>query len=106
MPKRVDYTLTEKQLNEVEQAIKNHEDLRVRPRARIIRLLHLGHKRPEIAKLQSISTGQIHYWHNRWQTQGLAGLTDRPRSGRPRVTTDEYNQKLEEVLETDPKELG
>lgn len=106
MPKRIDYTITEEQLSELEQAIKNHADLRVRSRARIVRLLHLGHKRAEIAELLSISTGQIHYWHKRWQCAGLSGLADRPRSGRPQVTTDEYNRKLEEVLETDPQALG
>ena len=106
MPKRIDYTLTEGQLTEIEQAIKNHADLRVRSRARIIRLLHLGHKRPEIAQLLSISTGQVHYWHKRWQSDGVAGLSDLPRSGRPIVTTDDYNRKLEEVLETDPRSLG
>lgn len=106
MPKRIDYTLTEEQQIEIEQAIKKHTDLRVRTRARIIRMLHLGHKRVEISQMLSISTGQVHYWHKRWQDAGLPGLGDQPRSGRPKVTTDEYNRKLEEVLETDPKELG
>jgi transposase len=106
MPKQIDYTLTKQQLQKIEQAIKSDADLRVRTRARIIRLLHRGYKRSEIAKILSISTGQVHYWHKRWQDQGLAGLADQPRSGRPRVTADDYNQKLEEVLETDPRELG
>ena len=67
MPKQINYTLTEEQLREIEQAIKKHADLRLRSRARIIRLLHLGYKRPEVAELLSISTGQVHYWHKRWQ---------------------------------------
>ena len=106
MPKKIDYTLTEEQLKEIEQAIKNHPELRVRPRAQIIRLLHLGHKRAEVGQLLGISTGKVHYWYERWQTSGVSGLADKPRSGRPKVTTDEYNQKLVEVLEQDPKELG
>lgn len=106
MPKRIDYTLTENELSEIEEAIKNHADLRVRQRARIIRLLNLGYKRQEIAKILSISTGQVHYWYKRWKESGIEGLSDLQRSGRPPVTTDEYNRKLEEAIETEPKELG
>ena len=97
MPKRIDYTLTEKQINEIEQAIKNHPELQVRARARIIRLLHMGYKRPQVAHLLSISKSQVHYWYNRWLAEGIEGLSDLPRSGRPTVTTDEYNKKLVDV---------
>ena len=106
MPKKIEYTLAEEQLTIVEQAIKNHPDLMVRSRAQIIRFLHLGYKRADIAQLLSVSTGKVHYWHERWQAAGIEGLADQPRSGRPKVTDDEYNQKLEEVLEQDPRELG
>ena len=106
MPKQIDYSLTKEQLKKVEHAIKSNPDLRVRSRAQIIRLLHLGYKRTEVAHLLSISTGKVHYWHDRWQAEGLQGLSDQPRSGRPVVTTEEYNQKLEEILEQNPQELG
>lgn len=106
MPKKIDYSLTKTQLKEIEQAIKSSQDLRVRSRAQIIRLLHLGYKRIDVAHLLSISTGKVHYWHERWQADGLQGLSDQPRSGRPEVTTEEYNQKLEEILEQNPQELG
>jgi len=42
MPKRINPILSESQQSEIEQAIKSQEDLRVRERARIIRLLHKG----------------------------------------------------------------
>lgn len=106
MPKKIDYTLTEEQLKKLEQAIKNDPDLRVRSRAQIIRLLHLGYKREKVAHLLSISTGKVHYWHKRWQSEGISGLADLPRDGRPQVTTEAYNQQLEEALERDPQELG
>jgi transposase len=106
MPKKINYQLTEEELLLVEQAIKNHPDLRVRWRAQIIRLLHLGHNAPSIAELLSISTGQPYYWHKRWREKGLDGLRDEPRPGRPPVATDLYVAKLEEAIAQNPTDLG
>jgi transposase len=106
MPKKIIYTLTTEELASIEQAIKNHTDLRVRERARIIRLLHLGKKPDEIGHLLSIQQGQAYYWHKRWREEGLEGLTDKPRSGRPKAAGEGYRQLLAKIIETDPQELG
>ena len=106
MPKKIDYTLTEDELLTIEQAIKNHEELRVRERARIIRLLHKGHKPEEIAELLALSISQVYWWHKRWREEGLAGLSDKPRSGRPLVSNDELKGVIEKLLETDPQSMG
>jgi len=106
MPKKIDYTLTTESLAEIKQAIKNHEDLRVRNRATIIRMLHLGHKPAEIANVLSIQPSKVYYWHRRWRDEGLDGLLDKPRSGRPKAADESYRRLLGEVIETDPKEFG
>jgi putative transposase len=106
MPKRIEYTLTETELLTIEQAIKNDPDLRLRQRAQIVRLLHKGYKPEAIADVLSISTGPVYYWHSRWRKEGLDGLRDKPRSGRPRIGDEAYRHKLEEVLATDPQRLG
>lgn len=106
MPKKINYTLTESELLTIEQAIKSHADLRVRLRAQIIRLLHKGQKPTQIAELLSITGSQVYWWHQRWRSEGLAGLADRPRSGRPQAANAAYRQKLEEVLATDPATYG
>ena len=106
MPKRINYTLLNTELLTIEQAIKNHSDLRVRERARIIRLLHQGHKHEEIAELLAISVGQVYYWHKRYRQEGLEGLADRQRTGRPVVGTEAVRAQITKVLESDPQELG
>ena len=106
MPKRINYTLSNTELLTIEQAIKNHPDLRVRERSRIIRLLHQGYKHEEIAELLAISTGQVYYWHKRYREEGLAGLADKQRTGRPVVGTEAVRAQITAVLETDPQELG
>jgi putative transposase len=68
--------------------------------------LHKGHKPEAIADLLSISTGPVYYWHSRWRQKGVEGLHDKARSGRPRLGDEAYRQKLEEVVATDPQELG
>jgi transposase len=106
MPKKINYTLTNKELLTIEQAIKNDENLRVRERARIIRLLHRGQKHQEVADLLAISIGQVYWWHQRWRKEGLAGLSDKQRTGRPTIGTEEVRAQLEKLLETEPQELG
>ena len=75
-------------------------------RATIIRLLHLGQKPQAIAQLLSIQPSKVYYWHQRWREEGLAGLADRPRSGRPKAADERYRQLLAETIEQDPQELG
>ena len=106
MPKRNNYSLTNEELLTVEQAIKNHADLRVRERARLIRLLHKGYPPEEVAELLSISVGQVYWWWRRWREEGLAGLADKPRQGRPTVANEEVLKAVQEVIETDPQALG
>jgi transposase len=106
MPKKIDYTLTTEMLILIEQTIKNYDDLRVRKRATIIRLLHLGHKPQEIASLLSTQPGQVYYWHKRWREEGLEGLSDKPRSGRPPATDEQYRQLLEQTIAQNPQTLG
>jgi hypothetical protein len=48
----------------------------------------------------------VYFWHARWRESGLDGLADKPRTGHPKAGGDEYRQKLEQVIETDPKALG
>jgi len=106
MPKQIKYTLTTKQLAIIEAAIKNDPDLRVRQRAQMIRLLHLGYKPQEVGELLSVTGALVYYWHARWRESGLDGLADKPRPGRPKVGGDEYRQKLAQLIETDPKAIG
>jgi transposase len=106
MPKARDYHLNEDQLAEVEKAIRHDKRAEVRQRSTVIRLLHLGHKPEEIASMQAMSIPTVYGWLKRWQQDGIEGLANRPKSGRPAKADDAYSQTLERVLEQEPKELG
>lgn len=49
MAKRLDFTLTEEQLSEIEQAINHSVHAEVRQRAIALRLLHLGQSPDQVA---------------------------------------------------------
>lgn len=106
MSRRVDFTLTDEQLAELEQAINYSPHPELRQRAIAIRLLHKGYKPEQVAELVAIRANTIWVWHRRWREEGISGLQDQPRSGRPRKATAEYCRVLEETLNNEPASYG
>lgn len=106
MPKSLNFTLTESELKIVAKAVKSDKRPEVRQRALGLRLLHEGQTPKEVAQIMAVSQPSVYDWHHRWQTNGLAGLANCPKSGRPRKTDRSYVERLEEVPEQDPQELG
>jgi transposase len=56
---------------------------RVSERARMVRLSAQGHSAPEIARLMECHPASVRHWLKAYQGQGIIGLYDAPRSGRP-----------------------
>lgn len=106
MPKARDYHLNKQQLAEIEKAIRQDKRAEVRQRCTVIHLLHLGHKPEQVALMQLISTPTVYGWFNRWRQDGIEGLANKPKSGRPAKADEAYCQALERLLKQEPKELG
>ena len=53
-------------------------------RARIVLLRHQGVKQVEVARRLGTSVASVNKWSQRFDREGIAGLHDLPRSGRPR----------------------
>ncbi len=106
MPKQINYQLSETELEEIEAAQRTSPDPRVRQRATGLRLLHLGKKPAEVAELLNVSQATVFNWHAEWRAKGIAGLADKPRSGRPPLADDAYRAKVEALIEIDPTTLG
>ena len=103
---RTVYQLKPKELAEIEKALRQDKRAEVRQRATVIRLLHLGHKPEAVAEQQMVSVPTIYNWHKLWREQGIEGLANKPKTGRPPKATEAYCQKLEELLEKEPSEYG
>ena len=56
---------------------------RERRRARAVLGHHRGQSLPQLAAFFAVRYATVHDWLTRWQTQGLAGLAEGPRAGRP-----------------------
>jgi transposase len=106
MNRNINYTLTEDQLVEVEQAINSSPHPEVRQRAIAIRLLHLGQSPQQVAEGVMVTSNTIYAWHKRWREQGSIGLKDGHRTGRPAKADQGYCQELGRLLDIDPRTLG
>lgn len=106
MPKKINYTLTTEELQQVKEAITKHQDGRVKTRAQMIHMLHLGKKVSEVAEIFCTTMTTVYSWHKRWRDTGIAGLEEQDRPGRPPMGGDEFKAKLDVVIQTDPSKLG
>jgi transposase len=106
MSKRLNFTLNEEQLAEMEQAINSSPYPEVRQRAIAIRFLHLGQSPEQVAQAVMVTSNTVYAWHKRWREQGIDGLRDGHRTGRPSKANQAYVQELERVSELDPRTLG
>jgi transposase len=106
MPKKLSFQLKEEGRRELVEAIKHDKRPEVRQRAMGLRLLHEGKAPKEVAEFLSVSQPTVYDWHHRWQTEGVEGLANRPKSGRPVKANQNYVELLEQVVDQDPQELG
>ena len=63
-------------------------------RARILLSLDGGRSPTATARLLHVSRATVHLWRRRYRAEGLAGLVDRPRSGRPTVLNRETVERI------------
>jgi transposase len=91
---------------DVEQAINHAAQPEVRQRAIAIRLLHLGHEPEAVAEMLAVAPSTIWNWHRRYRAEGLNGLANRAKSGRPAKADAHYRVEVERALDIDPRELG
>lgn len=71
-----------------------------------IRLLLLGHKPEEVAKMRAVSKPTIYGWFARWRSGGVETLANQPKSGRLPKAVDAYSLALVEVIEKEPSKVG
>ena len=77
-----------------------------RRRARAVELSSRGYyRRTAIADLLGVHRETISGWLNLWETQGLRGLYDLPRTGRPPVFTPQEAEQVRAEVEQSPRQL-
>ncbi len=97
--------LSSKSKNELKELFRTTKVPRMRTRAQIILLSNQGYLANQIAEMVLMSTRTVQRWINRYQSEGLNGLYDVPRSGAPSKATAEYKSLLLETVRRRPRSL-
>ncbi|MDP9379452.1 MAG: helix-turn-helix domain-containing protein [Chloroflexota bacterium] len=82
------------------------EAARTVERARIVLLASQGERVPAIAQQLGIGADTVRLWIKRFNAEGLRGLADLPRSGKPPTYTKEQVGEVIAASLTDPRSLG
>ncbi len=93
---------TELTIQDFRRLIRNEADGRVRQR--LMGMLHLrqGRSVPQAAPAIGLSERKLRNWVHRFNADGIDGLRDRPRSGRPSFLTQEQKALLKARIEAGP----
>jgi transposase len=98
--------LTFGERKELSRLIRVGHDARVVRRAQMIRLSSQGKSVTQIAAFWEVSAPGVRKIINRFNREGISGLSDRPRRGRPRKTNERYVALLKQAVSADPRKQG
>jgi len=86
--------------------IKQTKEARVFRRAQAVRHVVKGQRLQTVSDALSFTYSALRKWVHRFARQGVQGLVDRPRSGRPPKITCELEQHLNRLVDQDPLQHG
>ena len=91
----------------LEKLYRQTSDVRMRERLQIILLAsEQGMLVPAISRIVRRSEEVVRIWIKRFNAEGIAGLSDKPRPGAPRRVTAAYREQLVECVRQRPRALG
>jgi putative transposase len=72
-----------------------------------VRLLMEGYTIPQVMQIVNCSKKTVYNCQNRYASEGISGLSSKPKSGREKKLTPEQERKLYETIKTKlPNEVG
>jgi len=102
-PKAFQVIINEEQKTVLESWLrKGKTEKRYADRARIILSSAGGEDRDSIAKRMNVTPGIVSKWRRRFIEEGVDGLFDINRPGKPRRYDDQTEQRILDILDTDP----
>src|SRR5437870_8259639 len=90
----------------LDTVLKQTKEARVFRRAQAVREVVKGTRLQTVSDTLACTYSALRKWVYRFANQGLQGLLDRPRSGRPPKVTCELEQHLNRLVDQDPLEHG
>jgi transposase len=100
-------TVTPEERDSVEGLLRRRDlSPRVRERLEMVKAVGLGADLRTLKQWSGREARTIRRWVRAFGADGMAGLADAARSGRPAQADPAYLQALEQAVETSPRELG
>src|SRR5215471_7692616 len=96
----------DKALPTLDTFIKQTKEARVFRRAQAVRHVVKGQRLQTVSDTLSFTYSALRKWVHRFASQGVKGLVDRPRSGRPPKMTCELEKHLNRLVDEDPLQHG
>src|SRR5215471_20001858 len=93
-------------LSTLDTVLKQTKEARVFRRAQAVQAVVAGQHVAAVAATFHLANSALRKWVQRFAQEGLQGLLDRPRSGRPPKITCELEQHLNRLVDQDPLEHG
>jgi transposase len=93
-------------LSTLDTFVKQTKEARVFRRAQAVRNVVKGQRLQTVSDALSFTYSALRKWVNRFASQGVQGLVDRPRSGRPPKITCALEQHLNRLVDQDPLQHG
>jgi transposase len=99
--------MTEQEVTQIERLVGSRTaPARLVERAQMIWQAQQGQRVPDIADELQLCEATVRQWLKRFNAQGIAGLEDAPRSGRPATYTSEQVGTVIATSLTPPQQLG
>lgn len=90
----------------LQDEIRRSEESRYDHRLHGVLLVAQGMTCPEVGRLLGDAPRSVEYWVRRFEAQGLTGLSEGQRSGRPRRLSETQLQEVDRALRQTPRHLG
>ena len=99
--------LTTDERRELERLARSRtEEARLVVRAKIVLRLAAGERPYQVAARIGVGRAAAYEWLHRFNAEGLKGLTDHPRPGRPHTYTPDQRAEVVAAALTKPQDLG
>ena len=93
--------LKESEIITLEELHKNHPTSQVRRRAHMLLLSDQGQSISSIASIYGVRRNTVARCMDRWEKEGIVGLLNKPRPGRPRLLSPEEEERAVALIEKD-----
>jgi transposase len=90
----------------LQQEIQRSEESRYDHRLHGVLLVAQGMTCPEVARMLGDAPRSVEYWVHRYRRQGLGGLTEGERSGRPRRLSEKQIEEIGRAIRNKPSDAG